>query len=157
MSIVERYLIRCPLFGVSVKKDSTVVPRRSSTTKHWHRQTHTLFKVGIVVAPPPSIDISTHTHGSRIHGDCGCATLNSSCLFHPSSLFHPGLKVQLRNYLHVLLGESAHVHWWHDDLFQSVLYGKKSKWTSIIEYFSAISTIFYTRPTLWRIQRFLKV
>ena len=25
LSIVERYLIQCPLFGVSVKRDSTVV------------------------------------------------------------------------------------------------------------------------------------
>ena len=34
VSMIERYLIQCPLFGVSVKRDSTVVPRRSSTTKH---------------------------------------------------------------------------------------------------------------------------
>ena len=34
VSIVERYLIQCPLFRVSVKRDSTVVPRRSSITKH---------------------------------------------------------------------------------------------------------------------------
>ena len=45
----------------------------------------------------------------------------------------------------------------YDDLFQSVLYGKKSKRTSIIEYFCVISTVFYIRPTLWRIQRFLKI
>ena len=28
LSIVERYLIQCPLFGVSVKRDSTVVITR---------------------------------------------------------------------------------------------------------------------------------
>ena len=26
MSIVERYLIQCPLFGVSIKRNSTVIP-----------------------------------------------------------------------------------------------------------------------------------
>ena len=43
---------------------SFIVPRRSShssTSNHWHEQTHKCFKVEIVAVPPPSIDISTHT------------------------------------------------------------------------------------------------
>ena len=30
LSIVERYLIQCPLFGVSVKRDSTVIGKKKS-------------------------------------------------------------------------------------------------------------------------------
>ena len=34
LSIVERYLIQCPLFGVSVKRDSTVIISNKDGNNH---------------------------------------------------------------------------------------------------------------------------
>ena len=50
-------------------------------------------------------------------------------------------------------GESVHVHIIRRDPFQSVLFYKKSKRKVIVEYFSAISTIFYPRLMLGRSRR----
>ena len=46
----------------------------------------------------------------------------------------------------------------YDYPFQSVLFGKKIKANAAaMEYFSAISTIFYTRPRLSRTRRWLSI